>query len=79
MTLTTRASGQLIEHGFLIRASHKGLADEDGIDAVVAQDLCVVGRLDAAFGNEENILRHQRPQAAARIEGDREVLEVAVN
>lgn len=42
---------------------HKGLADEDGIDAVVAQDLCVVGRLDAAFGNEENILRHQRPQA----------------
>ena len=24
------------------------------------------------------ILRHQRPQAAARIEGDREVLEVAV-
>ena len=38
----------------------------------------MVGRLDAAFGNEENILRHQRPQAAARIEGDREVLEVAV-
>ena len=41
MTLTTRASGQLIEHGFLIRASHKGLADEDGIDAVTCDSLTV--------------------------------------
>ena len=30
--------------------------------------------LDAAFGNEENVVRHQRPQTEARIEGDRKIL-----
>ena len=38
----------------------------------------MVCRLDAAFGDEEDVLRYQRPQAAARIEGYRKVLEVAV-
>ena len=45
---------------------------------MVAQNLRVVGRLDAAFRDEEDVLRYQRPQTAARIEGDSKVLEVAV-
>ena len=71
-------SRQLCQGRFFVGAAHERFADENGVGSGLAQAVYVGAAAYAALRYEEGVLRNERPQAAARIQGHGKVLQVAV-
>ena len=72
------AAPQLGEHRAPVRGAHQLFADKHRVDAVPPQPFNITGALDAAFGDKENLRRHQRTQTAADLHIYLKAPEIAV-
>ena len=70
--------GKTIVAGAGVLAAHEGLADQEGVHAVLAHQPHVVRPEDAALGNHQAIGRYPLEQAEGGVERDLETAQVAV-
>src|SRR3982751_6135018 len=61
-----------------IGRAHESLADQERVHALGTHECDIARGDDAAFGDDEAILRHMRQEIERRVERDAEIAQVAV-